>query len=267
MAIFRAAVLVLCLVALATAGRKNRQKIQKELARLDSILREQQAEIDQQDGKLKEQLGKIQQQDGKTVEQQVEIDEHHLKIESHLTAMKELRSTIKELQAEHVELKYNISVLAGRHSGPINVDTPKQSRSPYLYTLLSRRQYRAVSPFIFDVKGCNDAHIGLLQNDESLHQGRIYEVVIGGWSNSNTKLRAVRQGPGKSEYRERGILSCSEYRRFKITWDNHGSVSVFKVNTAGMDTRMLHWVDPNPFHVGYIGVTGGTWGSLSWIIQ
>ncbi|XP_033724787.1 uncharacterized protein LOC117314792 [Pecten maximus] len=148
------------------------------------------------------------------------------------------------------------------------VNTPKQyvNWNAMSYTLLSSVGYnQAISPFTFEVKTCSDAHIGLMEFDHQFDQGRIYEIVIGGWGNTQSVLRSEKQGSAQNTHVERNIISCTEFRTFQITWDNSGSVKVFKYQTGQMD-KILVWSDPNPFSVNYISVSTGPAGDGVWNI-
>ncbi|XP_069117751.1 C3 and PZP-like alpha-2-macroglobulin domain-containing protein 8 [Argopecten irradians] len=150
-----------------------------------------------------------------------------------------------------------------------HVFTPKQTSATWFtfnYTLLSSIGYnQALSPFIFHVKACTDAHVLLMDFDSQTAPGNIYEIVIGGWNNSKTVLRTAKQSDPVKEYVENYLLNCDNYRTFTITWDTSGSVHLFK-HVADNKEDILSWSNPNPFIVSYIGVSTGPAGDGYWNI-
>ncbi|XP_020287829.1 uncharacterized protein LOC109856586 isoform X3 [Pseudomyrmex gracilis] len=111
------------------------------------------------------------------------------------------------------------------------------------------------------VKAPNDAHIALTTSPQE--GDPMYEVFIGGWSNSKSVLRKNRTKPDVAEVETPGILSGDEYRGFWIRWDN-GVLSVGKENESA---PFLSYADPEPFGIGYFGVCTG-WGATGdWLIE
>ena len=60
----------------------------------------------------------------------------------------------------------------------------------------------------FEVDASNDAHLKL-----SLADGGMFEVVIGGWNNSSSVLRASEQGPPLSPPYAGAVLAAGDFRR------------------------------------------------------
>ncbi|XP_077866401.1 uncharacterized protein LOC144354127 [Saccoglossus kowalevskii] len=106
----------------------------------------------------------------------------------------------------------------------------------------------------FEVKANNDVHIGLSAQQHDL--SNMYEIVIGGWGNSQSVIRRSKQGFNQVAVYTPGILSSSEFRGFWLTWQN-GKI---KVGKAGKVDSFMHWTDPNPLVVSFIGYCTG-WGS------
>jgi len=75
----------------------------------------------------------------------------------------------------------------------------------------------------FQVKASNDAHIALGSASITYSGGRQipehYEIVLGGWSNSKSLIRSTTHGATMAEY-SGAVLSGSEYRKFRISWDS-----------------------------------------------
>ncbi|XP_017886266.1 uncharacterized protein LOC108628686 isoform X2 [Ceratina calcarata] len=113
----------------------------------------------------------------------------------------------------------------------------------------------------FRIKAPHDAHIALTTGP---HEGEtMYEVFIGGWSNSKSVIRKNRTKPDVAEVDTPGILSADEFRGFWIRWHD-GAISVGK---EGDPSSFLTYADPEPFGVGYFGVCTGWGASGEWMIE
>jgi len=69
----------------------------------------------------------------------------------------------------------------------------------------------------FSVKANNDAHIAI--GEDTNHNGVHYEIVIGGWGNRHSKIRASNQGQTLADY-PGVVLNSDEYILFRISWDD-----------------------------------------------
>ncbi|XP_019633508.1 PREDICTED: uncharacterized protein LOC109476932 [Branchiostoma belcheri] len=109
--------------------------------------------------------------------------------------------------------------------------------------------------FTFEVSVNNDAHIGLspVNNDVA----DMYEIVIGGWTNTRSAIRRIPQGPDLTNVPTPAINSPTEFRTFWINWASDGTISVRK---GGVAEPFMSWRDPNPLRVSYAGYSTG-WGS------
>lgn len=113
----------------------------------------------------------------------------------------------------------------------------------------------------FRVKAPNDAHIALTTGPQE--GDPMYEVFIGGWSNSKSVIRKNRTKPDVIEVETLNILSADEYRGFWIRWDN----GVLTVGKEGNSAPFLTYADPEPFGIAYFGVCTG-WGATGdWLIE
>lgn len=113
----------------------------------------------------------------------------------------------------------------------------------------------------FRVKAANDAHVALTTGP---NEGEpMYEVFIGGWSNSKSVIRKNRTKPEVAEAETPGILSADEYRGFWIRWTD----GVLTVGKEGESGPFLEFADPEPFGITYFGVCTG-WGATGeWLIE
>ncbi|XP_029665075.1 uncharacterized protein LOC115236632 isoform X2 [Formica exsecta] len=113
----------------------------------------------------------------------------------------------------------------------------------------------------FRVKTSNDAHVALTTGPQE--GDPMYEVFIGGWSNSKSVIRRNRTKPEVAEVETPDILNADEYRGFWIRW-NDGALTVGK---EGDSAPFLSYNDPEPFGIGYFGVCTG-WGAIGdWLIE
>ncbi|XP_078602190.1 uncharacterized protein LOC144876595 isoform X2 [Branchiostoma floridae x Branchiostoma japonicum] len=114
--------------------------------------------------------------------------------------------------------------------------------------------------FTFDVRAKSDVHVALSSQNQDLDD--MYEIVIGGWSNTQSVIRRSKQGNNLVTAFTFGINSERVYRKFWITWSSNGTIAVGKVG----DTQpFMQWTDPDPLPITYAGYTTG-WGSTGeWV--
>ena len=108
------------------------------------------------------------------------------------------------------------------------------------------------------IQSCSDAHIGLSEIP-GLSSLNMYEIVIGGWSNTKSVIRRGRQGAIEVETSTPDILNCNSMKYFWVTWDD-GAIEVGIGAVIGQ-SRILYYKDPEPYTVNSItvatyGVTG-----------
>ena len=107
----------------------------------------------------------------------------------------------------------------------------------------------------FTVRAQNDAHIGFMSGNSS---NEFYEIVIGGWSNTQSQIRRINPtivGVTKSTA---GILDPNEDQLFWADGLN-GLVRLGKGHIIGKNV-IMQWQDPNPIIPNSIGFMTG-WGA------
>ncbi|XP_071824781.1 macrophage mannose receptor 1-like isoform X2 [Apostichopus japonicus] len=104
----------------------------------------------------------------------------------------------------------------------------------------------------FEVRATNDVHISLSSSNTG--EGQMYEIVIGGWGNTQSVIRLCPTCAHEVEVETIGILSGTQFRGFEITYTADGLISVYKY---GEGIPFMEWTDPNPFQVNYIGYSTG----------
>ncbi|XP_008546651.1 uncharacterized protein LOC103570631 isoform X1 [Microplitis demolitor] len=113
----------------------------------------------------------------------------------------------------------------------------------------------------FRVKAPNDAHIALTAGP---FEGEpMFEVFIGGWSNSKSVIRKNRSKPDITEAETPGILDANEFRGFWIRW-NQGILTVGK---EGEHSPFMTCNDHEIAVINHFGVCTG-WGAHGeWLIE
>ncbi|XP_035689653.1 uncharacterized protein LOC118424952 [Branchiostoma floridae] len=110
--------------------------------------------------------------------------------------------------------------------------------------------------FTFEVQTNNDVHVALSSMNQDLDD--MYEIVIGGWSNTQSVIRRGKQGSNLVTASTPGINSREEYRKFRITWSSDGTIAVERRGET--QWTFMQWTDPNPLPINYAGYSTG-WGS------
>jgi len=125
--------------------------------------------------------------------------------------------------------------------------TPATFSYNTLWLLQSQKSYVK-----FGVKACNDAFLALSAQMD--HSNFTYEVVIGGYNNTQSDIRpGYYQAPSISASTP-GILSCTETRHFWVSYEG-GLIEVGYGLELGQ-RRFLHWKYENPHTVTAIGFSG-----------
>ena len=125
--------------------------------------------------------------------------------------------------------------------------TPAYFSYNTLWLLQSQKSY-----VMFGVKACNDALVALCaQMDTS---NFTYEVVIGGYNNTQSDIRPGYYQPPSISASTPGILSCTETRYFWVSYEG-GLIEVGQGLDLGQ-RRFLHWKYEIPHTVTAIGFSG-----------
>ncbi|XP_033733950.1 uncharacterized protein LOC117323058 [Pecten maximus] len=140
----------------------------------------------------------------------------------------------------------------------IELETKQQSPPHFTYTKLTDYGYQpnSNSSIVFHVKACSDAHVALSSNDH-----RVYEVIIGGWSNTKSIIRSNADEMAKTTHNG-PILSCSEFKTFHLSW-KCGVVALHQ-NTSNGWVKLMEWEDPSPKIITNIAFTTGLWATGLW---
>ncbi|ELU12990.1 hypothetical protein CAPTEDRAFT_64072, partial [Capitella teleta] len=119
----------------------------------------------------------------------------------------------------------------------------------------------ATSSVILQVKACQNAYLALARSIDTV--AHAYEIVIGGWENQRSVIRATPHGEIEVEVETVGILSCEEHRTFWASWQD-GHVQVGEGAIVG-DRRFMGWLNPNKaWDVTAVGVSSGYEAEADW---
>lgn len=114
--------------------------------------------------------------------------------------------------------------------------------------------------FTVDIRACAEAHLFLLPfytDPES------YEVVIGAEGNTKTLVyRAEDKNEPTASEVTANILSCTEFRKFWISWEN-GRIDVALSSPAGRS--YLSWSDGSPLQVHVLRISTGPGSDGEWM--
>ena len=121
---------------------------------------------------------------------------------------------------------------------------------------------------VFTVDAKNDAHIGFFSEKKSCAPGcsnEMYEIVIGGWNNSQSVIRRGSQGSNKDLKATPNILKSNEDRPF---WADakDGLVRLGKGKVIGSDI-VIKWQDNQPLDLSYVGFMTGFGSTGIWKIS
>ena len=110
--------------------------------------------------------------------------------------------------------------------------------------------------FVFDVQTCSDAHIALAENIHDVSKDHVYEIVLGGWSNTKSVIRKEMQGIAMKEKQTPNIVACNATNRFYVSWAD-GEIKVGKDDPAV--PPILEWkdVDPQPVNAVFLSSWSG----------
>ncbi len=116
-------------------------------------------------------------------------------------------------------------------------------KTPADDTFKTARIYSNYTYFVFGVRTCMDAHVGLLPPTGSTES--YYEVVIGGYSNSRSDIRRWPDVGIPVHVQTPNILNCDQYRHFWVSWDNNEGIIRLGTGTIVGLLEFLSWTDPN----------------------
>jgi hypothetical protein len=99
------------------------------------------------------------------------------------------------------------------------------------------------------VKACKDAHVGLFETYNV--NGNVYEIVIGGWTNTKSVIRKAKQGENKV-FKDAIVLDCYKFVVMWVSWIG-GVIKTGRGSSIGCDV-LMRWTDPSPRAVTRVGI-------------
>ncbi|XP_041975354.1 uncharacterized protein LOC121730395 isoform X2 [Aricia agestis] len=113
----------------------------------------------------------------------------------------------------------------------------------------------------FEYRGPHNAHVCLTPGPAEIDP--MYEIILGGWENTQSVIRHCRQKPDKVTVPTPGIMNPNEFRKFIVTW-RCGRVAVRDGKSGEV---IMEWSDPSPFPISHFGVRSA-WGARgNWRIR
>ncbi|XP_078666355.1 C3 and PZP-like alpha-2-macroglobulin domain-containing protein 8 isoform X2 [Branchiostoma floridae x Branchiostoma belcheri] len=156
-----------------------------------------------------------------------------------------------EVEAEGTQKSYTHSVYFCPNER-IHISTPNKYEYQYV------KKPTETTIFTFATKASNDVHLSLSARPTDMPS--MYEIVIGGWQNTQSWVTRSKQGDHLVTVPTPEILSWHEFRAFWLSWTD-GVIEVGYGIEPTNDSLIMTWVDPDPLPVKYIGFSTG-WGSL-----
>ncbi|XP_078578004.1 C3 and PZP-like alpha-2-macroglobulin domain-containing protein 8 [Branchiostoma floridae x Branchiostoma japonicum] len=155
------------------------------------------------------------------------------------------------VEAEGTQKSYTHSVYFCPNER-IHISTPNKYEYQYV------KKPTETTIFTFATKASNDVHLSLSARPTDMPS--MYEIVIGGWQNTQSWITRSKQGDHLVTVPTPEILSWHEFRAFWLSWTD-GVIEVGYGIQPTNDSLIMTWVDPEPLPVKYIGFSTG-WGSL-----
>src|SRR5688572_11265921 len=108
---------------------------------------------------------------------------------------------------------------------------------------------------VFRVQACRDAHLALSEVFNNV-QIRTYEIIIGGYGNTQSFIRDYDTGTEVLKLDTPNIMDCNNSKAFWAKWETSGRITVGQGAVIG-NSVFLDWVDTEKriFHV----ITISTW--------
>ncbi|XP_052675027.1 uncharacterized protein LOC128156779 [Crassostrea angulata] len=125
--------------------------------------------------------------------------------------------------------------------------------SPYCITAANR------SAFSFQVSAQHDAHVALMSTDNTA--GPLYEIVIGGWGNTQSCIRLGKQQECKRTYFG-PVVNSYTYTHFWVSWAN-GVISLGRSETVNQ-TKLIDFTHTDPYPVNFLAVMTGFGSTGNW---
>ena len=116
----------------------------------------------------------------------------------------------------------------------------------------------------FRVRACHDAHV-LLSEQPGITNVTTYEIIIGGWKNTQSVIRRAIKGENKAAINRTGLLACKELRPFWVSWEL-GTIKVGR-GLKPPNGEFLSWKDPKPFDIHALSGFSGYGATAEWRLE
>ena len=160
----------------------------------------------------------------------------------------------------------HLKIGPGESMHAVEFQRVNETPNRYAYQLLvGGRLPEGTNAVKFTVGASNDVHVGL-SGVSTGHHGEKYELVLGGWGNTQSVIRGATQGPELVRVDTPNLLSRSEARPLWISWSDH-HLRVGKGTVVGQDEFMrvpLEHGHTTPFK--YMLASTGFGSTGDWVV-
>jgi len=150
--------------------------------------------------------------------------------------------------------------ISGKPPPPPMFQTPGNYSYQLLHTMNEEAGHHKAGRVSFSVKASNDPHVAL--GSGVGHSDPHWEIVLGGWGNSNSAIRGGNQGRNLTEHRAR-LLNRDAAVNLWIEWDeNH-----LRIGSGGSERCLMEVPRSQQWEIKHMVVSTG-WGSQGeWVFQ
>ncbi len=143
--------------------------------------------------------------------------------------------------------------------GSTPISTPDST--PYIPLVPLGVNISDVTEICFSVMAKNDVHVALYPGASYTPvPPQLYEIVLGGWSNSKSVLRKSKQGNNEKSVSHHP-LSESEFKPFWVRWTNGVEVGTGSLPGTG---GFIDYID-DTYNVKYVAIHTGYGATGEWI--
>ncbi len=104
----------------------------------------------------------------------------------------------------------------------------------------------------------NNIDLSLINEDIN-----VYEILIGGFKNTRSLIREVKQGGAKCNASTPGILQAGMAQPFWVSWVD-GNIRLGREHQVGNDV-ICEWQDPTPKSINYVSTSTSSQSDGEWI--
>lgn len=146
------------------------------------------------------------------------------------------------------DLSFRVFAFSVRHDNVYVLKTPADNTHSKMWLTTESSFFRC------HFQACTDMKVAL-SRDPQVTDSNVYEIIVGGWTNTQSVIRRGLGGDTVATVATPDILSCSESRPFWIGWQN-GNITVGRGNVTGQESFMSY-ADPAPYVIAAVSLASG----------